>query len=86
MKNEKIYEKVLIFGIGSFYFIYKNLKKIIEEIKKEGTEHAELIEKMEKEILKLVKVPRTFIIEFLKSCNFITKEDLEKFKEEIKNG
>ncbi|HOK56431.1 MAG TPA: hypothetical protein PKV21_03400 [bacterium] len=86
MKNEKIFEKFLIFGIGSIYFIGENLKRIMKEIEKEGNEHAESIEKIKKEILKFIKMPKNLIVEFLKSCDFITKEDLEKFKEDIKNG
>ncbi|MGB9677525.1 MAG: hypothetical protein ACPLZ9_02805, partial [Candidatus Ratteibacteria bacterium] len=61
-------------------------KGVEKEIEKEGNEHAESIEKIKREIVKFVKIPKNLIIEFLKSCDFITKEDFEKFKEEIKNG
>ncbi|MCM8811002.1 MAG: hypothetical protein NC917_05075 [Candidatus Omnitrophica bacterium] len=85
MKDEKIYDKFLNFGIGSTYFIIKKLKKIVEEIEKEGKEHSELIEDIKEKILKLIKMPKNLIIEFVKSCDFITKQDLEKFKQDIKN-
>lgn len=86
MKKERIYEKFLNFGIGSVYFILKILKKIIEEIEEEGEKHSELIENIKQKIVKFEKIPKNLIIEFLKSCNFVTKQDLEKFKVEIKNG
>ncbi|MCM8785948.1 MAG: hypothetical protein NC827_02845 [Candidatus Omnitrophica bacterium] len=86
MKEGKIYEKFLNLGVGSAYFLVKNLKKIMEEIEKEGKEHSELLENIKGKISKLIKMPKNLIIEFLKSCDFITKEDLEKFKQDIKNG
>jgi prefoldin subunit 5 len=86
MKEEKIFEKFINLGIGSFYYLEKNFKKLIEEIEKEGMEHSDDIEKVKEEIVKFLKMPKKLLKEFLKSCDFVTKEDFEKFKENFKNG
>jgi polyhydroxyalkanoate synthesis regulator phasin len=86
MKEEKIFEKFINLGIGSFYYFKKNLKKLIDEIEKEGMEHSDDIEKVKEEIVKFLKMPKKLLKEFLKSCDFVTKEDFEKFKENFKNG
>jgi polyhydroxyalkanoate synthesis regulator phasin len=86
MKEEKIFEKFMTLGMGSFYYLKKNLKKLIEEIEKEGKEHLNDIEDIKREITSFLKLPKKLLKEFLKSCDVITKEDFERFKESIKNG
>ncbi len=83
---KKLSKKFLNFGIGSFYYFKDKLKVVIEEIEKRGEEHSHDMEKFNKEISKLLKVPKKLFENFIKSCGFITKEDFERFKEEIKNG
>lgn len=86
MKIERDFEKFLNFGFGCFYYLKKNLKKLFEEIEKEGEEHSEEIEKIKKELIKFGKIPKKLIYHIIKSFGFITKEDLEKTIQEIKNG
>ncbi|MCX7917269.1 MAG: hypothetical protein N2589_03990 [bacterium] len=86
MEDKKFTNKFLNFGIGSFYFLKKNFRKIIQNIEEEGYQHTEDLERIKKEVIKIFKIPKVFVKEILKKCDFITKEDLEKFKEEIKNG
>ncbi|MCM8818761.1 MAG: hypothetical protein NC915_04730 [Candidatus Omnitrophica bacterium] len=82
---KKINEKVLNFGIGSFYYIKDKFKNILEEIEKKGEQHSHDFEVLKKEVDKLFNIPKKLFKEFIKSCGFITKEDFEKYKEEIKN-
>lgn len=86
MKEEKIFEKIITFSIGSFYFLEKNFKKLLQEIEEEGQKHTNDFENIKKGILKLIKIPKNLLVDFLKSCDFITKEDIKKFIEEMKNG
>lgn len=87
MKEKQYFEKFLNFCYGSLFYLSKNFKKIFEEIEKEGKVHSEDIEKIKKIMLKVLKLPRSLFIEFLKSCGFVTKEEIEKiFKGEEKNG
>ncbi|MCS7179928.1 MAG: hypothetical protein NZ891_01045 [bacterium] len=86
MEDKKFMNKFLNFSIGSFYFLKKNFRKIIQDIEEEGYQHTEDLERIKKEVIKIFKIPKVFVKEILKKCDFITKEDLEKFKEEIKNG
>jgi len=86
MKKENIFEKFINLGIGSFYYFKKNFKKFMDEIEKESMEHSDKIEKAKEEIAKFLKIPKKLLKEFLKSCDFVTKEDFEKFKENFKNG
>lgn len=83
---KKINEKVLNFSIGSFYYMKDKLKDILMEIEKKGEEHSQDFEVLKKELVKLFHIPKKLFEDFIKSCGFITKEDFEKFKEEIKNG
>lgn len=80
------FEKFLNFGFGFFYYLKKNFKKFLEEIEKEGEKHSKEIENVKKEIFKFGKIPKKLIYQLIKSCGFITKEEFEKFKQEIKNG
>lgn len=86
MKRENICERFLNFGVGAFYYLKKNFKRIIEEIENEGKEHSKDFEDVKKEISKLSKIPKKIIGNFIKSFGFVTKDEFEKFKEEIKNG
>lgn len=86
MRQENIFEKFLNFGIGTIFYLKKNFKKIIDEIENESRNHSEELEKVKDEFIKILKAPKKLFENFIKSCGFVTKEDLEKIKEEIKNG
>ncbi|MCM8771995.1 MAG: hypothetical protein NC922_02800 [Candidatus Omnitrophica bacterium] len=81
-----ISKKLLNLGIGSIYFFKEKLKKIIEEIEDKGKKHSEDLENLKKEIVKICKIPKGILRELIKSIGFVTKEELEKLKDEIKNG
>ncbi len=82
----KLSEKFLNFGVGSFYYFKERMKNVMEEIERKGEEHSKDLENFKKEIVNFAKIPKKLFEDFIKSCGFITKEDFEKFKEEMKNG
>ena len=86
MRKDKIFDKFINLSIGSFYYFKKNLKKLIEEIEKEGMEHSDDIEGLKEEIIRFLRLPKKLLKEFFKKCDFVTKEDFEKLKEDLKNG
>ncbi|MGC8977107.1 MAG: hypothetical protein ACP5OB_05725 [Candidatus Ratteibacteria bacterium] len=82
MEKKKLTEKFLNLSIGTFFYF----KKIVDEIEKEGKEHSNDLGKIKAEIEKLLKIPKKLFENFMKSCGFITRDEFEKLKEEIKNG
>ena len=86
-KKEKFSEKIVKYGVGSFFLAKEGIERVLSEVEKKGEEHCCKASELEQEVKSTVKKgiegTKKAAMRVLKSAGIATRDDIDELKKDI---